>query len=297
MPHPVPVGFLGLGRMGEPMATNLVRAGIPLVVWNRSAAPRQRLVAAGAVAGRTPAEVIDACAIVIAMLATADALDEVLGRRAGRMSVRIAGRTLVNMGTVAPAYSRRLRDDIQAHGGRLVEAPVSGSRSQAEAGGLVAMVAGDAEVVAEVEALLSSMCATTVPCGDTPGGTETKLAVNTFLIALVTGLAESVHFAERHQVDLARLKAVLDAGPMASATSRGKIAKLVAGDVRPQAAIRDVRYNNQLILEAAADAGASMPLLSVCGALFAEAEQLGHESDDMVAVLEAIRGRDRERGV
>lgn len=291
-----PVGFLGLGRMGEPMATALVRAGIPLVVWTRSTAPRERLAAAGAAVGATPADVIDACDVVITMLSTGDALDEVLGRRADRLTVRVAGKTLVNMGTVAPAYSRSLRDDIHAHGGRFVEAPVSGSRSQAKAGELVAMVAGEPDAVAEVEPLLAPMCATTVPCGEIPGGLETKLAVNVFLIALVTGLAESVHFAERHQVELARLRAVLDAGPMASATSRGKIAKLVTSDFSPQAAIRDVGYNNRLILDAAAGAGVSMPLLSVCGALFAESEQLGHGADDMVAVLEAIRRRDAERG-
>jgi 3-hydroxyisobutyrate dehydrogenase len=296
MPHPVPVGFLGLGRMGEPMATRLVRAGVPLVVWNRSAAPRERLVAAGAVAGQTPADVLDACPIVITMLATADVLDEVLGRRAGRFAVRVADRTLVSMGTVAPAYARGLRADIHAQGGRLVEAPVSGSRAQAEAGQLVAMVAGDADAVAEVETLLSPMCVTTIPCGEIPGGTETKLAVNTYLIALVTGLAESVHFAERHEIDLARLAAVLDAGPMASTTSRGKIGKLIAGDLSAQAAIRDVHYNSRLILEAAAEVGADLPLLSACGALFAEAEQLGHAGDDMVAVLEAIRQRKTDRG-
>ena len=123
---------------------------------------------------------------------------------------------------------------------------------------------------------------------EVPRATETKLAVNTFLIGMVVALAEAVHFAERRGLDLATLRAILDAGQMASPISRIKVAKLLEGDRAPQAATSDVLYNNRLILDAASD-GVPMPLLTVCAELFADAEARGFGAQDMVAVIEAIR--------
>jgi 3-hydroxyisobutyrate dehydrogenase len=118
-----------------------------------------------------------------------------------------------------------------------------------------------------------------------------KLAVNLFLITMVTGLTEAVALADRLGLDLDALRAVLDAGPMASAVSRGKTAKLLAADWSPQAAAHDVLKNNRLIAEAAREAGVASPLLDACHALFAETVALGHGAEDMVAVRAALEAR------
>ena len=286
------VGFIGLGHMGGPMATNLVRAGVRLTVWNRTVEKGRRLEGLGAAHAASVEELFASCEVVILMLADGAAIDDSLGRDGRRFSVPVADRTVVQMGTTSPAYSRQLRDDLVAADAEYVEAPVSGSRVPAEAGELVAMLAGEPDAVARVEPLLASMCSSTFRCGPVPNALETKLAVNVFLISMVAGLAEAVRFAEEASLDLDVLGAVLDAGPMASAVSRVKLAKLLRGDHEPQASIRDVHYNSRLILEAATNNGATMPLLTVCTALFAEAEQQGLGAADMVAVLEAIRERD-----
>jgi 3-hydroxyisobutyrate dehydrogenase len=109
---------------------------------------------------------------------------------------------------------------------------------------------------------------------------------------MVTGLTEAFHFADRHDLDLALFRAVLDAGPMASGVSRVKIGKLVSGDFAVQAGLGDVLMNNRLIAEAAGRAGIASPLLDACHALFAESVALGHGASDMVAVLRAIEARD-----
>jgi len=290
------LGFIGLGHMGEPMASNLCRAGVPLTVWNRTTAKAQRLSALGATSVPSPADVFDRCDVVLLMLADAGAIDAVLARDGSRFGVTLSGRTVVNMGTVGPAYSEGLGADLTAAGARYAEAPVSGSRVPAEAGELVAMLAGPTRALDVLESLLAPMCSTTVRCGEVPHALETKLAVNVFLISMVAGLAEAVHFAESGGVDLEVLRAVLDAGPMASAVSRLKLAKLVGGDLEPQASVRDVHYNSRLILEAAAGHATAVPLLSVCTALFAEAEAHGLGAADMVGVLDAIRRRDSPSG-
>jgi len=135
------------------------------------------------------------------------------------------------------------------------------------------------------------MCRDAIACGPVPNGLYMKLAVNLFMIAMVTGLAEAVHFAERHGLDLAQLVAVLDASPMASDVSRVKAAKLVAGDFSAQAAISNVLQNVRLIADAVREAGLASPLLDACHALYRETQALGLAGADMVAVIRAIEGR------
>jgi 3-hydroxyisobutyrate dehydrogenase len=285
------IGFIGLGVMGTPMALNLARAGTPLVVWNRSPDKTEPLRAAGAEIASNASAVFQRARITLLMLASDAAIDAVLGRGTPDFAQNVAGRIIVQMGTVSPDYSRALGADIEAAGGRYVEAPVSGSRKPAEAGQLVAMIAGDADAVAEVAPWLRPMCHQTILCGAVPKALSMKLAVNLFLITMVTGLAEAAHFAERHGLDMDQFVNVLDAGPMASSVSRVKVQKLVARDFAVQAGISDVLKNNRLIAEAARKAQLASPLLDVCHALYGETEALGLGQSDMVAVVQAIEAR------
>ena len=287
----VPVGFIGLGYMGEPMALNLVKAGTRLLVWNRSPAKCGILAEAGAAVAKDPAEVFARCETVILMLIDGAAIDFVLGRGTPDFGANVAQHTIVQMGTTSPDYSRGLEADIRDAGGRYVEAPVSGSRKPAEAGQLVAMLAGAKEDVASVRSLLAPMCRHAIECGPVPNALFMKLAVNLFMIPMVTGLAEAAHFAERHGLNLAQLVAVLDAGPMASDVSRVKAAKLAAQDFAVQAAISDVLKNTRLIAEAAREAGIASPLIEVCHSLYGETQALGLGDADMIAVIRAIEQR------
>ncbi|MEU1481985.1 NAD(P)-dependent oxidoreductase [Streptomyces sp. NPDC005760] len=285
------VGFIGLGTMGQPMALNLARAGTPLVVWNRTSGRCDPLRAAGAEVAASPAEVFGRAGTVFLMLADEAAVDTVLGRGTPDFTDLVPGRTVVHMGTTSAEYSAGLHDAVRAAGGRYVEAPVSGSRIPAEQGELVGMTAGDDDAVAAVRPLLATMCRETFDCGAVPGALLMKFSVNLFLITLVTGLAEAFHFADRHGLDQHRLRDVLDAGPMASAVSRVKGAKLPARDFTVQAAVTNVLENNRLIAEAARKAGLASPLLDACHALYGEAAEQGHGDADMVAVLRALEAR------
>ena len=291
-----PIGFIGLGLMGEPMALNLRRAGTPLVVWNRTRSKCELLENAGAVVAENAAEVFARCEIVILMLLDGTVLDAALERHSAAFIKRVQGHTLINMGTMTPSYSMALAGEVRDAGGRYVEAPVSGSRKPAEAGQLVAMLAGESDDLARVRPLLLPMCRETIACGGVPSALHMKLAVNLFMISMVTGLAEAMHFAAAHGLDLGRLADVLDSSPMASDVSRIKAAKLLAQDFGTQAAISNVLYNNRLIAEAARAAGIASPLLDVCHALYAETEALGFGGADMVAVIRAIEGRSKGAG-
>lgn len=285
------IGFIGLGVMGQPMALNLARAGTPLIVWNRTPDRAAPLAAAGARVAASAAEVFAAARVVILMLANEASIDAVLARGTPDFARHVAGRVIVHMGTTSPGSSRALAAAIAAAGGAYVEAPVSGSRAPAEAGALVVMLAGEPAAVDEVRPFLAPLGRETFACGPVPSALLMKLAVNVFLITMVTGLAEAFHFADRNGIDREALRAVLDAGPMASQVSRIKAKKLGAGDFDVQAAIADVLKNNALIAAAARAAGAASPLLDVCHALYAEALAQGHGTKDMIAVIRAIEAR------
>jgi 3-hydroxyisobutyrate dehydrogenase len=286
-----PIGFIGLGLMGEPMALNLLRAETPLVVWNRSPAKSELLARAGARIAEDSQDVFQRCEVVILMLRNAEATDIVLRRQDGTFGARVDRHTIINMATPSPFYSKSLEADIRAHGGQYVEAPVSGSRKPAEAGQLVAMLAGAREAVAFVQPLLAPMCRKTVDCGPTPNALIMKFAVNLFMICMVTGLAEAMHFAQSYGADLVRLVTVLDASPMASDVSRVKAAKLATQDFAAQAVITNVLENTTLITEAARTARVASPLLDICHSLYAETDALGERDLDMVAVIRAIEQR------
>jgi 3-hydroxyisobutyrate dehydrogenase len=193
------------------------------------------------------------------------------------------------MGTTSPAYSAGLAADVRAAGGRYVEAPVSGSAGPARSGDLVAILAGDEADLDVLEPLLKPMCRQTVRAGAVPNALLTKLAVNVYLVTTVAALAESVHFAQRHGLDPDVFRAVLDAGPMASRVSRDKLAAMLDAQFSPNAAIRDVLANCDLIVAAAGTAGLDSPLLTAARALYARTAALGHGDLDMAAVLTALR--------
>ena len=288
------LGFIGLGIMGTPMALNLLRAGQDIVVWNRSPGSAETLRQAGAEVALDVREIFDRADVVVLMLATEAAIDAVLARGADDFGSLVCGRTLVNMGTVSPDYSAAIESDVRSAGGSYVEAPVSGSRLPAEAGELVAMLAGEPNAVERVRPLLSPMCRDAIVCGPVPNALLMKLAVNIFLISTVTGLVEAANFAASNGLDMHLFKRVADGGQMASGISRIKTGKLVDEDFTPQAAIADVLKNNRLVIDAARASGTASPMLDVCGALYAEAVDMGLGALDMAAVVKAIAARSRK---
>jgi 3-hydroxyisobutyrate dehydrogenase len=286
-----PVGFIGLGVMGQPMALNLARAGTQLVVWNRSPDRCKPLREAGASVAASVAEVFAQAPIVLMMLIDEAATDAVLGRHTPGFGELVRGHIVVNMGSTSPDYSRSLCADIDAAGGRYVEAPVSGSRKPAEAGQLVMLLGGDPLTVEAVRPLLEPMCRTTVMCGSVGNGLLMKLSVNLFLNTMLASLAEAFHFAERQGLDVRQFQAAIDAGPMASDVTRVKLPKLIERDFAVQAAMADALNSCRLIADAARAANVSSPLLDLARELYSEGVAIGQGRLDMAAVLYAIEMR------
>lgn len=287
------IGFLGLGIMGQPMALNLQRSGQDLVCWSRTRSNCAAVEQAGALVASAPAGVFEEVGdggLVLMMLFDETATDAALQRGTPHFAM-VRDRVVVNMSSVAPEYSRSLSRDIEAAGGRFVEAPVSGSRIPAEKGELVAMLAGDEALCSRVAGVVRPMCRDTVYCGIVGNGMLMKLAINIFMLTSAVGLAEAFHFAGRQGLPLDQFQKVADASQMSSLLSRVKLAKLMTGDFTRQGAVIDGVNNTRLITEAAAAVNASTRLSAEVRALFDEANALGHGTDDMIAVIRAIEAR------
>lgn len=278
------VGFIGLGMMGTPMALRLSRK-FPLTVWNRSSSKYPELTKAGATIGETPSQVVEQSDIVFTMLFNGPAIQSILSddfRKA------LQGKLLVNTSSVSVEFSNFLANYVHEAGGRFIEMPVSGSKVPAEQGNLVGMMAGDRLACASIEDIVQPITCAAVYCGPIGSGLKTKYAVNLYLVTMTAGLAESMNLARAQGLDLQAFGRVLDAGPLASAYSKLKIAKMINQDWSPQAAMKDCYNSAQLIQSAVKAADTRSPLAQLCESLYGEAIESGLGEEDMIAVVKLL---------
>lgn len=275
------------------MARRLLEAGETVVVWNRSPGSLETLVAEGAIGARDVETVFDQCSTVLLMLAGEYAIDDVLDRASGGLHRLVPGRTVVNLGTVSPQYSLTLEDEIGVSGGVFVEAPVSGSRGPAERGELVISLAGAPVAVDRVRRILAPLARQIDVIGAIPTALTLHLAVNAYRIMTATALAEVFAFAERHRLDPALLKAVLDAGQVASPYSREKSRALLEHDYAPDDTVAETLANVRRITAAASWYRTPTPVLDVVRELFLDAVARGDGALDLVAVTRTIAEQER----
>lgn len=282
------IGFIGLGDMGVPMAGRLADAGLNPLVWSRRPESADPVIARRAERAASVDELFDACDRVVLMLAHAEAMDEVLGRGTPDFARRVAGVTLIHMGTTPPGYSEALSAAVIEAGGQYAEVPVSGSTGPAATGDLVAMTAGSQAAIAAAEEIVAHMCRAIVPCGEVPKALQMKLAVNTYLGGLVTGLFEAFNLARKADLDLPTFARILEAGPMSCDLMRMKLPKLLDEDYAPQGSIRQACNNMKMIVDEGARIGAPVPVSQVMRDLVDAAARAGWQDEDMVAMTKVL---------
>jgi 2-hydroxy-3-oxopropionate reductase len=283
-----PVGFIGLGRMGRPMARHLVRAGRRVVVWNRSAGPAAELAAAGAEVARTPAGVAQAAPIVITMLPDLPQVEEVLSGEDGLLRAMGRGSVLVVMGTVSPVGVRELGDRLEAVGVSVVDAPVSGGDVGAEEATLSIMVGGRAEDVDRVRPLFAAMGTTVDHLGPLGAGQLTKACNQVVVAATLTALAEALVLARKGGLDPRRVFAVLAGGLAGSRLLELKGEKLLRHDFRPGGAAAFQHKDLGFALAAAREEGVALPLTALVDQLYGAARWSGLGEDDHAVVLRVL---------
>jgi len=284
------VAFLGLGRMGAPMAARIAAAGHPLMVWNRT--PRPERVPDGATAAPTPREAAAGAEVIVTMVADGPALDAVVDGPDGILAGAPPGAILVDMSTIGPQAARAVAARAARAGVAFLDAPVSGSTPAARSGRLVAIAGGDADVLERARPVLATMTRAQLHLGATGAGATMKLALNAALAVTNQTIAETLALAERSGIARADAYDVLAAGALASPFVGYKREAFLDPEHAPVAFSIDLMAKDvDLALGVAGLAGVALPVVESVRAQLARARDAGLGERDLASVLETYDGR------
>jgi 3-hydroxyisobutyrate dehydrogenase len=281
------IGFLGLGEMGTPMATRLRRAGHDLTVWNRSVERTVPLAKEGAAVASSPANAAAGADFVITMLATPEALEQVLFGTDGLATGLSPGQILIDMSTVGP-------DEVRSAAGRLpegttfVDAPVRGSVPQATSGSLEVFVGGTDATYERVRPILE-LLGTVRHTGGPGSGAAMKLVANLVLGAAIVTLGEALALGDSLDLDPDLVLDALAGSPIGPIV-KAKRANVESGDFTPSFKLRHAAKDLRLVTEAAAARSRELKQVKANRAWLDDAASRGAADLDFSVVVSTIRG-------
>jgi 4-hydroxybutyrate dehydrogenase/sulfolactaldehyde 3-reductase len=283
------IGFIGLGNMGRPMASNLVRKGTTLVVCDINPEPARVLESLGARVATCVADVADVCDVVFTMLPTSAIVEAVVAGPGGLLTGLKPGAVVVDMSTIDPLVTDRLAAAAAAQGVGFVDAPVGRLASHAERGESLFMVGAEPEAFARVKPLFEAMGTTIHHCGGVGTGTRTKLVNNYLAIVSCAFNAEALALSQRFGLTLEQTLEVVH-GTTAT-NGQLKIAwplKVLNGDVAPGFTIDLAHKDLTLIVEAANAARVPLPIGAIARESFSVARSRGWGAKDFSAMVDVL---------
>jgi 3-hydroxyisobutyrate dehydrogenase len=285
------VGFAGLGRMGFPMARNVLGAGFRLLVWNRTAARCAALVDEGAEAVQEPASLASAD-VVVTMLTDGAAVHSVLVE-SGLLADLRPETVVLEMSTIGPAAIGHLAAAAEPRGVRVLDAPVSGSVPVAEAGQLFAMVGGDEDAYERATPVLDAMTKGHTLLGPSGAGAAMKLALNTMIAVTNESLAETLALAGRFGIHPEQAYDVLAGGVLASPFVLYKRGAFLDPDAEPVAFTTELMLKDLSLAEAlATELGLELPAAAAATEVLDDATRRGLGQADMASVLRVLLSPD-----
>lgn len=283
------LAFLGLGLMGSPMATRLLDAGHDVTVWNRTSSKTAPLIDHGAAAASSPAEAVTGADAVITMLATPEALQQVLFADNGVVGALTPGQWLIEMSTVGPeairSVARRLPRDVT-----LIDAPVRGGPPEAAAGRLLIYVGASDADFGHVQPLLTPL-GTPHHVGGPGAGAATKLVVNLTLGVSMTAIGEALALADTFGLDREIVLDFLVESPLGGIVQSMR-ANIESGTYPPGVRLRVALKDLRLITDAPARPGHELRLAAASRSWLEQADRAGAGHLDLSAVVETILGTD-----
>ncbi len=249
-----PVAVLGMGAMGHAMATNIVRAGIPTIVWNRTPAATRDLATLGADVAESAAEAARRAPIVVTMVTDADAVISIAGDM-GMLAALAPGAIWVQTSTIGVAGIERVAAKVQADRPdvTLLDAPVSGSKAPAEHGQLTIFASGPDEVRPAVTPLFNAIGQRTIWVGPVGAGSRLKLVNNAWLALASDAVATSVALAQQLGLQSQTVVDAFDGGPLVSPWQAAKLRRIVRDDFSSEFPLSLALKDVHLALQAAGD--------------------------------------------
>jgi 2-hydroxy-3-oxopropionate reductase len=263
------VGFIGLGVMGKPMAKNLIKGGHSLVVHSRSRGPIDEVVAAGAKAAASPADVARQASVVITMLPDTPDVELVLTGSDGVVSGLQPRAVVIDMSSISPAATRRLASIVASKGATMLDAPVSGGEIGAINASLSIMVGGDEQAFTRVKPILASMGSAEkiIYIGESGAGQVCKICNQVAIGGALAGVSEAFALARKAGVDAARVRQALLGGFAASRVLEVHGERMLKNNYVPGFRTRLYQKDLRIANEAAAANGVAMPATAIVAQL------------------------------
>jgi 2-hydroxy-3-oxopropionate reductase len=289
------VGFVGLGVMGRPMALNLLKAGYPLTVYNRTAERAAAVAEAGASVAVSPQAVAAASRIVFVNVSDDAAVEAVLFGPAGLVHGLAEGAIVVDMGTTSPAATRRFAQRLAERRCTLLDAPVSGGEAGARAGTLSIMVGGPVHGYERVLPLFKVLGKNIVHVGESGAGQVAKACNQIVVSATLLGVAEALTFARRQGVVPERVRAALLGGFAYSRILEVHGERMLKGDFSPGFRTRLHQKDLGIVMNEAQRLNLALPASALAAQLMNALVAMGHgeaDSSSLVRIIERLSVQD-----
>lgn len=275
------VAFLGLGIMGHAMATNLVKAGHEVTVWNRTPG---KLVGGAGVAP-TPAAAAQGAEVVWICVSDTAAVEQVLFGAEGVEQSLSSGVIIADSSTISPSATVKFAERLRERGASYVDAPMTGSKIGAANGTLIFMVGGDEATLDKLGPLFAAMGKKIFRMGETGKGQATKLAMNLQIALIFEGFAEGLTLAAKLGVDPQQLVSLIEATMVRSGVVEYKAPFVLHRDFTPNFPLRLMHKDLLLALEAAKESRVKLPGLETVEEIYEMATEDGHSDLDYAATL------------
>lgn len=285
------IGWIGLGHMGVPMAGNVLRAGAPLAVYNRTQQKAQPLIDQGAAYCASPRELAERSDIIFTMLSDGAAVDGVLEGENGLLRGIGPGQIVVDMSTVSPGESRSFAERIEARGARFLDAPVSGSVKPAQEAKLVILVGGRAEDLEVVRPYFEWMGKAVIRFGDHGSGSYAKLVINSLLAITVHGVSEALLLADACGLDREQVLQMISESAVGTPLIRGKQEHFMKEQFPAAFMLKLMSKDLGLALDAAQQRELQLPLIEAAGQSYRQALRNGKGELDLTAVFKELQER------
>jgi 3-hydroxyisobutyrate dehydrogenase-like beta-hydroxyacid dehydrogenase len=275
------IAFLGLGIMGRPMASNLVKAGHEVTVWNRSAGKEVE----GAKTAASPADAAREAEVIWLCVADTKAVESVLFGPQGVNESLTDGQIIVDSSTISPTATRQFAQRVSAKGVQYVDAPVTGSKIAAEGGTLIFIVGGEESTIEKLKPLFAATGKKVFRMGGTGKGEAAKLAMNLQIAVIYEGFAEALTLATKLGVDAETMLPLIEASMVRSGVVDYKAPFVLKRDFSANFPLRLMRKDIRLALEAAKEARVKLPALETVEEIYEMATEDGNENLDYAATI------------
>jgi 3-hydroxyisobutyrate dehydrogenase len=273
------------GTMGLPMARHIAEAGMEVRAWNRTDEKVERLADHGVEVVDTAADAVSGADILLTILSDAQAVTSVVEGDGATLSGVAAGGIWLQMSTIGIEGTERCAELAEQHDLILVDAPVVGTRQPAEEGKLTVLASGPDQARERCEPIFDAVGQQTVWLGEAGTGTRMKLVVNSWLLSLVEGLAETIAFAEGIDIDPRQFLETISGGPVDNPYAQMKGRMMIERSFEPAFKLELAAKDARLVVEAIERHDLELPMLEAIRAQLDRAAQEHGEKDMAAAYL------------